>query len=100
MAFAVSCSIMQAILTRFSWFIIHSFLNLNPTSIYAPWHLKNRLGDIETDSRDRLHDWLLRIVGALTAPTSMAVEEPSTASKAEVLVTGSVSQKAAHNHVT
>src|SRR4029434_3798715 len=35
--------------------------------------LKNRLGDIETDCRDRLHGWLLRIVGALTAPTSMAL---------------------------
>jgi hypothetical protein len=36
-------------------------------------HLKNRLGDVETDGCDRLHDWLLRIVGALTAPTSMAL---------------------------
>src|SRR5215831_18080996 len=47
--------------------------------------LKNRLRDIETDC-GRLHVWLLRIVGASTAPTSMAlptVEEPSTASKAE-----------------
>src|ERR1700738_2683408 len=35
--------------------------------------LKSRLGDIETDCRDRLHVWLLRIVGALTAPTSMAL---------------------------
>src|SRR6266568_666507 len=35
--------------------------------------LKNRLGNIETDCRDRLHGWLLRIVGALTAPTSMAL---------------------------
>src|SRR2546430_17706064 len=35
--------------------------------------LKNRLGDIETDCRDRLHVWLLRIVGASTAPTSMAL---------------------------
>src|SRR5207253_4152004 len=35
--------------------------------------LKNRLGDVETDCRDRLHVWLLRIVGALTAPTSMAL---------------------------
>src|SRR5215471_8436868 len=35
--------------------------------------LKNRLGNIETDCRDRLHVWLLRIVGALTAPTSMAL---------------------------
>jgi hypothetical protein len=34
-----------------------------------------------------LHDWLLRIVGALTAPTSLAltvpVEEPSTASEVD-----------------
>src|SRR5260370_33235744 len=35
--------------------------------------LKNRLGDIETDCRDRLHVWRLRIVGALTAPPSMAL---------------------------
>src|SRR5262249_4824083 len=35
--------------------------------------LKNRLRDIETDCRDRLHVWLLRIVGASTAPTSMAL---------------------------
>src|SRR5258707_4938168 len=35
--------------------------------------LKNRLGDVETDCRDRLHVWLLRIVGASTAPTSMAL---------------------------
>src|SRR5262249_3581870 len=35
--------------------------------------LKNRLGDIETNCRDRLHVWLLRIVGASTAPTSMAL---------------------------
>jgi hypothetical protein len=27
--------------------------------------LKNRFGDVETDCRDRLHVWLLRIVGAL-----------------------------------
>src|SRR3990172_899649 len=36
-------------------------------------HLKYRLCDIETDCGDLLHDWLLRIVGALTAPTSMAL---------------------------
>src|SRR5262245_54708998 len=35
--------------------------------------LKNRLCDIETECCDRLHVWLLRIVGALTAPTSMAL---------------------------
>jgi hypothetical protein len=35
--------------------------------------LEYRLGDIETDSRDRLHFWLLQIVGALTAPTFMAL---------------------------
>jgi len=36
-------------------------------------HLKYRLGDVETDGCDRLHVWLLRIVGALTTPTSMAL---------------------------
>jgi hypothetical protein len=36
-------------------------------------NLEYRLRNIETDSRDRLHDWLLQIVGALTAPTSMAL---------------------------
>jgi hypothetical protein len=50
-------------------------------------HLKYRLRNIETDRCDRLHDWLLRIVGALTAPTSLAltvpVDEPSTASEAD-----------------
>src|SRR5215467_7857072 len=35
--------------------------------------LKNRLSDIKTNCRDRLHVWLLRIVGASTAPTSMAL---------------------------
>src|SRR5262249_8343082 len=35
--------------------------------------LKNRLSDIETNCHDRLHVWLLRIVGASTAPTSMAL---------------------------
>jgi hypothetical protein len=43
-------------------------------------YLEDRLGDVETDCRDRLHEWLLRIMGALTAPTTMAltcpVEEP------------------------
>src|SRR5271154_6537822 len=36
-------------------------------------NLKNCLPDVETDCRDRLHTWLLRIVGASTAPTSMAL---------------------------
>jgi hypothetical protein len=36
-------------------------------------NLKDRLCDIETDCRDCLHVWLLRIVGALAAPTSMAL---------------------------
>src|SRR5271169_3439876 len=36
-------------------------------------NLKNRLGDVETDCRSRLYDLLLRIVGASTAPTSMAL---------------------------
>src|ERR1017187_9506674 len=35
--------------------------------------LENRLGDVETDCRDRLHAWLLQIVVALTAPTFMAL---------------------------
>src|SRR6516225_3752189 len=39
-----------------------------------PVDMKNRLCDVETDCRDRLHIWLLRIVGALTAPTSMALQ--------------------------
>src|SRR5215472_1507383 len=36
-------------------------------------NLKNRLSDIKTDRRDCLHGKLLRIVGPLTAPTSMAL---------------------------
>src|SRR5438067_9502602 len=36
-------------------------------------HLKHRLRDVEADRRNRLHSWLLRIVGALAAPTSMAL---------------------------
>src|SRR5215831_4332334 len=36
-------------------------------------HLKDRFGDVETDCRNRLHVWLLRIVGALTAPTFLAL---------------------------
>jgi hypothetical protein len=36
-------------------------------------NLKDRLRDIETNCRDRLLVWLLRIVGALAAPTSMAL---------------------------
>jgi hypothetical protein len=35
--------------------------------------LEYRLGDIETDCRDRLHAWLLQIVGALTAPDRVRV---------------------------
>src|SRR5664279_275932 len=46
--------------------------------------LENRLGDVETDCRDRLHAWLLQIVGGLNSPhihgTHVPVEEPSTAS--------------------
>src|SRR5262245_50863128 len=36
-------------------------------------HLKTRLGDVETDGLNCLHVWLLSIVGALTAPTFMAL---------------------------
>jgi hypothetical protein len=57
-------------------------------------YLENRLGDVETDCRDRLHVWLLRIVGALAAPTSMAltcrVEEPSTASNPDLQRSGGI----------
>src|SRR5450830_1673725 len=35
--------------------------------------LENRLGDVETDCRDRLHAWLLQIVEGLTAHTFMAL---------------------------
>ena len=35
-------------------------------------HLKDRLGDVESDGFDRLQVWLLRIVGELTARTSLA----------------------------
>src|SRR6516225_2401621 len=55
-------------------------------------HLKDRLGDIKTDCRNRLHSWLLRIVGALSGishlGTLVPVEEPSTASQAEVHTKG------------
>src|ERR1700735_4271337 len=36
-------------------------------------NLKDRLRSVETECRDRLHVWLLRIVGALSAPTSVAL---------------------------
>jgi hypothetical protein len=36
-------------------------------------YLKDRFGDVETDCRIRLHDWLLRIVGASAAPTFVAL---------------------------
>src|SRR5664279_3905881 len=35
--------------------------------------LEHRFGNIETYCRDRMHAWLLQIVGALTAPTFMAL---------------------------
>src|ERR1700733_13691047 len=38
-----------------------------------PVNLKDRLRNVETECRDRLHVWLLRIVGALTAPTYVAL---------------------------
>src|SRR5277367_1050782 len=37
--------------------------------------LEDRLGNVETDCRNRLHSWLLRIVGASTAPKSMALQQ-------------------------
>jgi hypothetical protein len=49
-------------------------------------HLKDRLRDIEIDCRNRLHAWLL--VGAFSRlrfdGTRVPVEEPSTASKADI----------------
>src|SRR4029450_1473850 len=36
-------------------------------------HLKTRFGDVETDCLNCLHVWLLSIVGALKAPTFMAL---------------------------
>src|SRR5262249_602325 len=36
-------------------------------------NLENRLGDIETNRRDHLHGWLLRIVATSTATTSLAL---------------------------
>jgi hypothetical protein len=54
-------------------------------SIHAV-NLKNRLGDVETNRRNRLHGKLLRIVGALNGAhifgALVPVEEPSTASGA------------------
>src|SRR5207344_2242380 len=50
--------------------------NNHLTSSINAMHLKDRLGDVETDCRNRLHVWLLRIVGALTAPTSVALACP------------------------
>src|ERR1039458_6754933 len=44
--------------------------------------LENPFGDIETDCRSRLNAWLLRIVGALTAPDRarvMGIKEVVTA---------------------
>jgi hypothetical protein len=48
-----------------------------------PVDLKNRLCDVETDCRDRLHVWLLRIVG-------VPVEEPSTASQADIRIAAKI----------
>jgi hypothetical protein len=51
-------------------------------------HLKTRLGDVETDCLNCLHVWLLSIVGGLNSThihgTRAPVEEPSTASKADM----------------
>src|SRR5262249_29974118 len=51
-------------------------------------HLKTRLGDVETDCLNCLHVWLLSIVGGLNSThfhgTRAPVEEPSTASKADI----------------
>src|SRR3974390_2704084 len=61
----------------------HNHLTLNVNSV----DLKNRFGDVETDCRDRLHDWLLPNRGGFNSAhihgTRVPVEEPSTASKAD-----------------
>jgi 2-polyprenyl-6-methoxyphenol hydroxylase-like FAD-dependent oxidoreductase len=49
--------------------------------------LKYRLGNVETDGCDSLHDWLLRIVGPYSPHihgTHVPVGEPSTASQADI----------------
>jgi hypothetical protein len=50
--------------------------------------LKNGFRNVETDCRNRLHVWLLRIVGALSKlhvdGTLVPVEEPSTASETDI----------------
>ena len=55
-------------------------------------NLKNRLCDVETDCRDRLHDLAPPNRGGLNSThihgTHVPVEEPSTASKADVAVCG------------
>jgi hypothetical protein len=62
-------------------------------------NLKNRLGDVETNGRGRLHGKLLRIMGALIGArifcTLMPVEEPSTASGQR---TNRSNRAAAHVH--
>src|ERR1700683_48650 len=54
--------------------------------IYA-MYLENRLGDVETDCRDRLHDLAPPIRGASAGThfhgTHVPVEEPSTASRSD-----------------
>src|SRR5262245_47628324 len=45
----------------------------HPTVCIHSMNLENRLGDIETNRRDHLHGWLLRIVATSTATTSLAL---------------------------
>src|SRR3974390_3463689 len=62
--------------------------------------LKNRFGDVETDCRDRLHDWLLPNRGGLNSAhihgTRVPVEEPSTASTADYCT---AAEKASLDHL-
>src|SRR3979409_584759 len=62
--------------------LLEEWKNLSPPQLSAKNHhafrvdavdLKNRLGDVETVCRDRLHAWLLRIVVTSTATTSVAL---------------------------
>src|ERR1700733_12688143 len=64
------------------WQLLKEYQHVTPLELTADddiasridaMNLKDRLRNVETECRDRLHVWLLRIVGALTAPTSMAL---------------------------
>src|ERR1700733_14519268 len=64
------------------WQLLKEYQHVTPLELTADddiasridaMNLKDRLRNVETECRDRLHVWLLRIVGALTAPTYVAL---------------------------